>query len=638
LPEPREPRPLEEVEQEGRIPEEAPSEDRSSIRPLDLPLLAADGRGRVVEATPAPASTSPSDPEPASISADVGAGGLGGVALTMQPRRIPQEETVVVQEEPGGAVPASSPEAGVQETPQHFEPMPDRWSIDGNTLLDTPYVINKGKSPWDPYNLNTLKGDYPIFGQDVFLNLELQSFSLVESRKVPTPSGNTGPGPRNEDFWGNGDQFVFLNTTALEVELFKGQQFFKPVDWRLRLILASNVTYLDVEETGVVNINPDDGTDRWTGDLSLEEAFLEVHILDWNDRYDFLAVEAGILEFRSDFRGFIFDDINLGVRLFGNADDNKWQYNFAWFHLLEKDSNSELNTFVERDQDVFIANLYRFDWPIKGINQSISFHYSHDQGNVHFNDNDFLVRPAPIGSATPHEIDTYYLGYAVDGHIGRLNISGAFYQVWGTDSENPIAAREVSINAQLAALELSVDFDWIRLKAYAFYGSGDSDSRNSRAEGFDAIVDAPNFAGGEFSYWNRQGIPLFGTFLTNRLSPLADLQSTKFEGQASFVNPGVLIIGLGTDVEVTPTLRLTAALQHIRLADTSSLETLAELEGVDKDIGFEALMGIQYRPLLTNNIILTVGGAVLRPGSALEKIYESDDYLWHAFVEMTLTW
>ena len=58
----------------------------------------------------------------------------------------------------------------------------------------------------------------------------------------------------------------------------------------------------------------------------------------------------------------------------------------------------------------------------------------------------------------------------------------------------------------------------------------------------------------------------------------------------------------------------------------------------DQDVGVEGILGIEYRPLLTNNIILRGGGAVLRPGRGLRKIYESDDYLWHLFLEVTLTW
>ena len=529
--------------------------------------------------------------------------------------------------------PTENAEPTVQEERPHFEPMPDRWSIEGPE-----YEINRSRSPLDPYNRNQLKGDYPIIGEDVFLSLTAVNFALFEGRHVPVGTGITGPDPSNQDFFGDGDQAQIFNTTALKIDLFKGQQAFKPVDWRLRVAVAANVDYLSVGELGIVNISPADGTSRTTGDFALQEAAFEYHLLNWNDRFDFLAAEVGIQEFRSDFRGFIFDDVNLGARLFGNADDNKWQYNLAYFHMLEKDSRSELNMLDERDQQVLIANVYRFDAPFKGWNQSLSFHWNHDEPSIHFDRNDFLRRPVPIGLAQPHGIDAYYLGWASDGHIGRVNITSAVYQVFGRDGKNPLAARDTKIDAQMAALELSIDFDWMRFKAFGYYASGDPDTRDGKAEGFDAILDAPNFAGGEFSFWNRQGIPLLGTFLTNRLSPLPDLQATKLEGQSNFVNPGLLLLGVGADFELTPTLRATVNFSYLQFMESDVLETYLELEDIDRDIGWEASLGVQYRPLLTNNIIITGGLGALIPGRGIRKIYESDDVLWHAFIELTLTW
>jgi hypothetical protein len=40
-----------------------------------------------------------------------------------------------------------------------------------------------------------------------------------------------------------------------------------------------------------------------------------------------------------------------------------------------------------------------------------------------------------------------------------------------------------------------------------FNASGDSSPRDATARGFDSIVDGVAFAGGEFSFFNREGIP-----------------------------------------------------------------------------------------------------------------------------------
>ena len=72
-----------------------------------------------------------------------------------------------------------------------------------------------------------------------------------------------------------------------------------------------------------------------------------------------------------------------------------------------------------------------------------------------------------------HYVQAYYLGWTGDGHIGLAQHHARFYQVFGEDSFNGIAGRRVNINAQMAALELSIDKDWLRHKLSVFYASGD---------------------------------------------------------------------------------------------------------------------------------------------------------------------
>ncbi len=74
---------------------------------------------------------------------------------------------------------------------------------------------------------------------------------------------------------------------------------------------------------------------------------------------------------------------------------------------------------------------------------------------------------------------------------------------------NGLAGGPVDINAQMAAVEFSYDQDWIRYKASFFYASGDSNPTSGTATGFDTILDNPNFIGGPFSYYARQGF-VFG--------------------------------------------------------------------------------------------------------------------------------
>src|SRR6266446_3851050 len=100
------------------------------------------------------------------------------------------------------------------------------------------------------------------------------------------------------------------------------------------------------------------------------------------------------------------------------------------------------------------------------------------------------------------------------------------------------------------ALELSYSPDWLRFRTSYFFASGDSNINDRNARGFDSIFDNPQFAGGQFSYWQRQQIKLFGVELVNRFSLARDLWAMKTERQQNFVNPGLQIINFGMDIEV----------------------------------------------------------------------------------------
>lgn len=521
----------------------------------------------------------------------------------------------------------------------HFAEIPNRWYRDPWALIPgNVYEINEPGNGLDPYKQNWLKGDFPIDGKNLFFRLTVTNKTFIEARDIPTPRGITGQNFGNAPFYGKGDQQFMSSKTAISFDLFRGQEAFKPVSWRVRITPVFDVTYLKSNELGVVDINVGKGDDRLTTDIALQEALVEIHILDWNSRYDFLSSEIGIFPFRSDFRGFIFDDINRGVRLFGNADENKWQYNLVYFNMLEKDTFSELNTFSDRDQHVFIANVYRQDFLTLGYTISGSIHWNHDNASNEFNDAGFLVRPQPAGFIRRKSLDAIYLGLAGEGKWGRINVTHAFYHVFGEEKNNAIAARDTTINAQFAALEISYDLDWMRFRAYGMYASGDDDPGDGDAEGFDAIFDAPNFAGGEFSLFNRQEIRLLNLALTPRLSFLPDLSTSKTQGQANFVNPGLFLAGGAFDAEITPTWRAQLGANYMRFVHTESLERYLQTEDIDEEIGLEVFFGTTYRPLLNNHILINVGAAVLFPGAGFEKVYQSSQALYSVFFDLTVTY
>jgi hypothetical protein len=272
-----------------------------------------------------------------------------------------------------------------------------------------------------------------------------------------------------------------------------------------------------------------------------------------------------------------------------------------------------------RHQQVFVANLFRQDFLTHGYTAQISYHFDKDDPSLKFNTDEFLVRPIPVGTVVSDgairtdQIRAHYIGLTGDGHIKRINVENAFYQVLGTDLFNPIAnstfplvQHRRDINAQMAALELSLDKDWIRYRVSAFYSSGAKRPTSNTERGFDSIMDNPNFAGGFFSFWVREGIRLLttGVGLTEGNSLIPSLQSSKSEGQANFVNPGIFIYNAASDIKITQKVRAVVNLNIVRFAQTAPIEFLLQQSGIHHGAGDDNGLGFIYRPFLSDNFAI----------------------------------
>jgi hypothetical protein len=536
----------------------------------------------------------------------------------------------------------------IEDTDVNAVLRPDRWRIG---FPEDPR-IKEGELK-NPYRQNVYKGDYPIFGQHNFLVVTLESESVFNGRRIPLPSNVSSERPDSAEFFGRGGQIFARQNFITSIELFHGDTSFKPIDWRFKFTPVFNLNLLNTQERSIVNINPLIGTNRFDSYIGFQELFGEVRLGDttklipWlrgkdsqngkSPHFDSTFLRTGIQQFNSDFRGFIFSDYNLGTRLFGQFGNNRYNFNAAAFYMLDKDTNSELNTrfFTRlanrdrnefRNQVVIAANLYRQDTKFKGYTTQFSFHYNNDRPSRVFDQNDFLVRPALIGNVVEHGIKAYYLGVAGDGHIGKLNVNHAFYQVLGRDSFNQIAGQRTSINAQMAAGELSMDRDWLRFKGSLFFASGDSKPFDGKARGFDSILDFTEFAGGKFSYWNSQALPFLntGVLLTTPESLVPSLRSSKTQGQSNFVNPGILIYNAGLEAEMTPKLRGILNLNYLHFHRTQPLEQLLFQPGIRRPIGLDYGVGFLYRPGLTENMIITGGFSSLLPGTGFKDIFSSN--------------
>lgn len=630
-----------------------PGPDQGGVRAVEETCITPAARDAA--ATSAPLRKNSDVPNHAPAAAMEPAPPVDHKALEPQPVvTVPLDPMLDGRRRPGAA-PAALPEATVQVNPGAVYapppsafptdelPIPDRWRLITALCPDKNFVAVQAvcRRQTDPYHQNLLKGDrpldrakvpwLPIKGDDWFLVLNGTSDSVVEPRSFPTPVGvQTTARPGSLDVFGKGSSLVFSQTFIASAALIKGSTAFMPPHIEYRLTLAYNYNYVDVNERRILDVRPSAPTHRTDSFLGVQEAFVDYHLRNVSDRYDFDSVRVGIQDFQADFRGFLFNDSALGFRVFGNRDNNRFQYNFALFRRLEKDTNSGLNDLGQtpRDDYVFLANVYRQDFPVPGFtSQLIGVYNRNREGNsVQIDHNGFPVRPALLGDLRGHDYDAYYVGYNGDGHFDRLNLTVSVYGVFGRDSHNFLTGDRNTIRAFFAAAEPSIDFSWIRVRGAAMYASGDSNPYDKTETGYDAILENPIFAGADTSYWIRQTIPFAGggrvIGVNGRNGILADLRSSKDQGQSNFINPGTILAGAGADFDLTPTLRLSVNANHLWFETTKVLQVLRSEGTIPKQIGWDLSAATIWRPKMTQNVVVRLSGALLDAGKGFRDLFD----------------
>ncbi len=573
--------------------------------------------------------------------------------LAEQAEASKMEEPRIERQRPQGApieprLPLIDPSRVVPPSPLYLSeelPIRDRWRLVKSLGL-LPY------KPLDPYNPNVIKGDLPVLqkelGEDWFFNLSAVSDSLIEGRRLPTPTGAQSTlNPGSNGTFGRGSQATFAETGILSLSLIKGDTTFKPPEYEFRFVPVVNFNRAVTQEVHAVNINPVFGTDRNDNFVGVQELFVDKHLRNVSPRYDFDSVRLGIQPFTADFRGFLFLDQPFGVRFFGIRDNNQWQYNAAWFRRMEKDTNSGLNDIGQRlrADDVFLFNVYRQDSLVPGFtSQGIVLYNRNREGDRpdFYNANGFLERPAVFGTGRPHDYDVTYFGYNGDGHFGRWNVTVSAYYAAGSVDQGQISGVKEDIGAYFGAMEVSRDFDWVRVRASGLYASGDKDPYDGKAQGFDAVLENPQFAGADTSYWIRQAVPLIGgggVALSMRNGILPSLRSSREFGQSNFTNPGLHLVGVGADFDVKPGLRVISNVNYLEFDNLSSLAVLRNQQLHSTRIGVDASVGVQYRPKFTQNIVVNASVGVLFPGQGLRELYGDavDSTQYSALVNVLLT-
>jgi hypothetical protein len=538
-----------------------------------------------------------------------------------RPGRVETFPEPIEQTNPG-AVRAPPPEA----FPHDELPIPDRWRLAG--------ALGLVKPRWfDPYNQNFLKGDIPFKGSEHwFLAVNAISDTVIEPRSFPIPvSVQTTSRPGSLDIFGRDSSLVLAQTFIAAVSVIKGSTAFKPPELEFRVALAFQDNYVDVPEKRVLYVEPSRKTHRNDAFVGVQEAFVDYHIRDVSLRYDFDSIRVGIQPFSTEFRGFLFQDNQLGIRFFGNRDNNRFQYNLVAFRRIEKDTNSGLNDITQdlRKDYVFVANVYRQDLPFPGMTSQVivAHNLNRERNQIQVDKNGFPVRPALIGNLRGRNYDVTYLGYNADGRIGRVNLTASAFLALGSDRNSIFTDRKAKIRSYFAAVEPSMDFSWIRVRLSGLYASGDKNPYDNKETGFDSIQENPQFAGSDTSYWIRQTIPFAGggrvIAINGRNGVLNSLRSSKDEGQSNFNNPGTVLLGAGADFDVTPQLRVTTNVNHISFASTAIIQALRQEGSIPRALGWDASVSTIYRPLMTQNLVFRGSVAAFDPGKGFKDLFSN---------------
>ncbi len=171
-------------------------------------------------------------------------------------------------------------------------PMPDRWRI-----VDT---LGYKERWWDPYNRNVLKADKPVAGE----RLVLQSgpdlrHGVRVARSAARPSARSRPISRAASMCLAAPiSGRWRRTSAPSLFYYKGNTVFKPPDWEFRVTPVVSYNYTGARGSAGrerrCTLRPHAATTHLVG---LQAAFVDRHLRNVSDNYDFDSFRVGIQPF-----------------------------------------------------------------------------------------------------------------------------------------------------------------------------------------------------------------------------------------------------------------------------------------------------------------------------------------------------
>jgi len=348
-------------------------------------------------------------------------------------------------------------------------------------------------------------------------------------------------------------------TLAFRSILFHGDTSFRPVDWRIKFTPEGKhqTTYMR-RKTAWVNIDVRKGNTRLDAHLGLQEAFVEAKLLDLSHDYDFVSVRARrytVLQQR--FPRIHFSDQEPGLRIFGNLRNNRYQYNLAYFAMLEKDTNSGLNRLDYRHQQVMIANLLDRIFLKPGYTIHVSSTTTKTIRRLSSTTTTSWSGPRPLGFVKPGSVRAFYYGLTATATLARSTSRTPSIRFWDMKRRICLRGSLSTSTRKWAAVELSLDRDWLRYRLSFFYASGDKDPRDGKRSRLRHNLRQSKFRRRVFQFLEPRGNPAdrHGRRAGERRQPGPGSSFQQNPRPGNFVNPGLFLYNAGVDIDITPKLR-----------------------------------------------------------------------------------
>jgi hypothetical protein len=99
------------------------------------------------------------------------------------------------------------------------------------------------------------------------------------------------------------------------------------------------------------------------------------------------------------------------------------------------------------------------------------------------------------------------------------------------------------------------------------------------------------------------------------------LRPSKEQGQSNFINPGILMFGVGADADLYPELRVSVNWNYFRFDKTQVLEALRQQADIDKNLGQDISASATWRPFMSQNVVVRLSAAALLPGDGFDDLY-----------------